>query len=134
MKSEQNKLIDWFLFDGNIDLMWAKNIISIIFFAWKVSKCGIFSGLHFPVFSPSTGKYGPEKNTYLDTFRAVFLVIIDFFISFLKLPLHKVCRNTGFHWPVFSHIRTESKNSDRVSENPYYSIFYKVFMIYFLLS
>ena len=75
-----------------------------------------------------------KKNTYLDTFRAVFLVIIDFFISFLKLPLHKICRNTGFHWPVFSHIRTESKNSDRVSENPYYSIFYKVFMIYFLLS
>ena len=130
MKSEQNKLIDWFLFDGNIDLMLAKNIISIIFFAWKLSKCGIFSALHSEYRKIRTRK----KNTYLDTFRAVFLVIIDFFISFLKLPLHKICRNTGFHWPVFSHIRTESKNSDRVSENPYYSIFYKVFMIYFLLS
>ena len=57
-----------------------------------------------------------------------------FFISFLKLPLHKICKNTGFHWPVFPHIRTESKNSNRVSENPCSGIFYKVCMIYFLLS
>ena len=32
--------------------------------AWKVSKYGIFSG-------PNTGKYGPEKTPYLDTFHAV---------------------------------------------------------------
>ena len=25
-----------------------------------------------PVFSPNTGKYGPEKTPYLDTFHAVF--------------------------------------------------------------
>ena len=25
----------------------------------------------FPVFSPKTGKYGPEKTPYLDTFHAV---------------------------------------------------------------
>ena len=30
-----------------------------------------FSGPHFPVFSPNTGKYGPEKTPYLDTFHAV---------------------------------------------------------------
>ena len=31
---------------------------------WKVSKCGVFSGLN-------TGKYGPEKTPYLDTFQVV---------------------------------------------------------------
>ena len=38
---------------------------------WKVSKYGVFSAAYFPVFSPNTGKYGPEKTTYLDTFYAV---------------------------------------------------------------
>ena len=33
--------------------------------AWKVSKCGVFSGPYFPVF-------GPKKSPYLDTFHAVF--------------------------------------------------------------
>ena len=31
------------------------------FTAWKVSKYRVFSGPYFPVFSPNTGKYGPEK-------------------------------------------------------------------------
>ena len=35
-----------------------------------------FSGPYFPVFSPNTGKYGPEKTPYLDTFHAVSLVAI----------------------------------------------------------
>ena len=37
----------------------------------KKSKYGIFSGPHFPVFRLSTGKYGPEKTPYLDSFHAV---------------------------------------------------------------
>ena len=45
------------------------------FTAWNVSKYGAFSGPYFPVFSPNTGKYGPEKTAYLDTFHAVFLVV-----------------------------------------------------------
>ena len=40
--------------------------------AWKVSKYVVFSGPHFPVFSPSTGKYGQEKALYLDSFHAVY--------------------------------------------------------------
>ena len=40
------------------------------FTAWKMSKYGVFSGPYFPVFSPNTGKYGPEKTLYLDTFHA----------------------------------------------------------------
>ena len=52
--------------------------------AWKVCKCGVFSGRIFPrsdwirrdteylyVLSPNAGKYGPEKTPYLDTFHAV---------------------------------------------------------------
>ena len=37
--------------------------------AWKVSKYGVFSG-------PNTGKYGPKKTPYLDTFHAVFNTLI----------------------------------------------------------
>ena len=40
----------------------------------NVSKYGVFSGPYFPVFSPNTGKYGPEKTPYLDTFHAVLTV------------------------------------------------------------
>ena len=39
--------------------------------AWKVSKYEVFSGPYFPVFSPNTEKYRPEKNPYLDTFHAM---------------------------------------------------------------
>ena len=31
---------------------------------------GVFSGPYFLVFSPNTGKYGPEKTPYLETFLA----------------------------------------------------------------
>ena len=36
-----------------------------------MSKYGDFSGSYFLVFSPNTGKYGPEKSPYFDTFYAV---------------------------------------------------------------
>ena len=36
-----------------------------------MSKYGVISGSDFPVFSPNTGKYGPEITPYLDTFHAV---------------------------------------------------------------
>ena len=37
-----------------------------------MSKFGVFSGPYFPVFGLKTGKYGPEKTPYLDTFHTVF--------------------------------------------------------------
>ena len=52
--------------------------------AWKVSKYGVISGMIFlysdgipylSVFSPNTGKYGPEITPYLDTFHAVWVEI-----------------------------------------------------------
>ena len=43
--------------------------------AWKVSRYGVFFGLHFPTFDLNSGrywirKYGPEKTPYLDNFLA----------------------------------------------------------------
>ena len=38
---------------------------------WKVSKFEAFSGPYFPAFGLNTGKYGPEKTPYLDTFHAI---------------------------------------------------------------
>ena len=37
----------------------------------KCSNTEFFSGPYFPVFSPNTGKYGPEKTPYVDTFHAM---------------------------------------------------------------
>ena len=31
----------------------------------------VFPGTYFPVFSPNTGKYGPEKTPHLGTFHAM---------------------------------------------------------------
>ena len=47
-----------------------------------MSKYGVFSGPYFPVFGLNTGKYGPEKTPYLDTFHAVvsFLMIYSLHI------------------------------------------------------
>ena len=36
-----------------------------------MSKYGVFPDPYFPIFSPNTGKYGPEKTPYLDTFHAL---------------------------------------------------------------
>ena len=39
--------------------------------AWKVLKYRVFSVPYFPVFGLNTGKYGPERTPYLDTFHAI---------------------------------------------------------------
>ena len=44
-------------------VLFAQNAI-----AWKVSKYGVVSGPYFPVFGVNTGKYGPEKTLYSETF------------------------------------------------------------------
>ena len=44
--------------------------------AWKGSKYGVISGPYCPVFSPNTGKYGPEITPYLDTFQALNNLVI----------------------------------------------------------
>ena len=49
-----------------------------------MSKYGVFSSLYFPVFSPSVGKYGPEKYTYLNIFRAVWFCHFSFLFQLQK--------------------------------------------------
>ena len=39
-------------------------------------KYGVFTGPYFPAFSPNTGKYGPEKTPYFDTFLAVRMPVL----------------------------------------------------------
>ena len=48
-----------------------------------MSKYGVISGPHFPVFSPNTGKYGPEIPRYLDAFHAVMGIVLMIFFFFL---------------------------------------------------
>ena len=38
-----------------------------------MSKYGVFSGSHIPVFGPNAGKHGPEKTPYLNNFHVVRL-------------------------------------------------------------
>ena len=60
--------------------------------AWKVPKYRVISGQYFPVFSPNTGKYGPEITPYLDTFHAVNDFLLkrflekDMWVTFITLP------------------------------------------------
>ena len=59
--------------------------------AWKVSKHGVISGLYLPVFSPNTGKHGPEITSYLDTFHAVFMFLsINLFNQNLQVGVIKL--------------------------------------------
>ena len=48
------------------------------FTAWKVSKYEVFSG-------PNTGKHGPEKTPYLDTFHAV-IILLDVIKQLRSIP------------------------------------------------
>ena len=48
-----------------------QNIFRYLITVLKVYKYGIFSSPYFPVFGLNTGKYGPEKTPYLDSFHAV---------------------------------------------------------------
>ena len=62
------------------------------YIAWKVSKYGVFSDPYFPVFglntkylsvfSPNTGKYGPEK-------IRIWTLFTQFYIKFFFLDLQK---------------------------------------------
>ena len=75
----QKKLLKDFLENSTLTKIFWK----VLIFLGKVTRLSLhrqcvksvqirsFSGPHFPVFSPNTGKYGPEKNLYLDTFQAV---------------------------------------------------------------
>ena len=66
-------------------MLWKNVKYFYTFTAWKVYKYGVISGPYFHVFSPNTGKYGPEITPYLDTFHAVN------FVSKYQKILSKAC-------------------------------------------
>ena len=57
-------------------------MVHILPTAWKVSKYGVFSGPYFPAFGLNTGKYGPEKTPYLDSFHTVSKTVLSFLEEF----------------------------------------------------
>ena len=95
----------WFVFHYINKCNVINNIQRII--ARKMSKYRVFSGPYLSVFSPNTGKYGPEKTPYMDTFHeknweAQFFVyqslsiqVFSFFhrlhnsFTYLKIWLHE---------------------------------------------
>ena len=66
-------------------------MIPITYTAWKVSKYEVISGPYFPVFSPYTGKYGPEITPNTDSFYA-----ISFFSTFDSTP--RLVGHAGYHY------------------------------------
>ena len=76
--------------------------------AWKVSKYGVISGPYFPafrlnmeiysVFSPNTGKCGPESNSYLDTFQAV---MVKYMVKGQIYGKRKIITSFVFHTKIF---------------------------------
>ena len=75
------KLINWLNSLHIKGEIWRRSLVLLSgYTARKASKYGVFSGPYLPVF---TGKYGPEKSLYFDTFCAVLPLPPGFFF-FLK--------------------------------------------------
>ena len=74
-----------------------------------MSKYGVFSGPYFPVFSPNTGKYRPEKIPYLDTFHAV--------LYFEKLSIKKIGYSKTFWKTVHSYFSDKDSKSSKIVIN-----------------
>ena len=69
---------------------------------WKVSKYGVISGPYSPVFSPNTGKYGPEITPYwsrsvrqMDTFSSSYRI---FSWGNSKISSFQCFRKSVFWW------------------------------------
>ena len=60
---------------------------------------------YLSVFSPNTGKYGPEKNPYLNTFHTVHTFLTSTTCC-VRLALRGKCPYLEFCRSVFSRIRT----------------------------
>ena len=78
-----------------------------------MSKYGVISGSYFPVFSPNTGKYGPEITPYLDTFHAVLEITNNLNIRngehALIVQTHTDKDNSVF-WNYFAVFRANFEN------------------------
>ena len=82
--------------------------------AWKMSKCGVFSGPYFAAFELNTGKYGPERNPYLDTFHAVYIWLLNQ-ITYQRMQKSdnikgfKKTRNCSFNPCVLSFLHIDTQ-------------------------
>ena len=67
-------------------------------------KYGVYSGPYFPIFSPNTGKCGPEKTPYLDIFHTV---LSDRAECIIILALHKIRKKVR----IFFLLRNQKEKS-----------------------
>ena len=96
-----------FLVPVNVDLVLRQKLNKST--ARKECRYGHFSCPYFPVFRLNTGKYGPEKTSYLDTFLAVtplagsivILLIQRTFSCCLQFILHKNKISLTHCWTMF---------------------------------
>ena len=83
-------------------------------------KYGVISGSYFPVFSPNTGKYGPEITPYLDTFHAVLEITNNLNIRngehALIVQTHTDKDNSVF-WNYFAVFKANFENMNYNYEN-----------------
>ena len=81
-----------------------------------MSKYGVFSGPYFlvfglnteiysiiSIFSPNTGKYGPEKTPYLDTFHAVLLSNIQIVLCISLAEIKSIVKEKLLVFDSFCH-------------------------------
>ena len=80
--------------------MCVKLLFIVLDTARKLSKYGVLSGPYFPVLGLNTGKCGPEKTPYLDTFHAVG--------SFHSKSSSSVSSSKGFGYGVIHLVRTQN--------------------------
>ena len=101
---------------------WKKKRKALLDTAWKVSKYRVFPGLYFPYshwlqeFSPTVGKYGPERTPHWDTFQAVTTISLS-----LKYnsTLPKIKEIVMKHW----HLPHINPNLTEIFQNPPNSAF-----------
>ena len=82
---------------------------------WKVSKHGVCSGPYFLVFGMNTGKYGPEKMPYLDSFHVVSNLSVKAFHDSIIFEVDGIVSNKKnaylenpwlFQWFFFKNPKT----------------------------
>ena len=99
-------------FSGEISK--SRVILWAIYTAWKVSKYGVISGPYSPVFSPNTGKYGPEITPYLVTQCTpnghIQQQLSNIFLGKLQIFQFPVFQKKCFLMKLYS-FRTSARNS-----------------------
>ena len=75
-----------------------------------MSKYGGISGPYFPVLGLNTGKYGPEITPYLNTFHAVFMMMMNCVCGMVE-------RRKTFSL-ISSRVHRQRSSSSLISDTP----------------